>query len=350
MNTTKARIFLSALTLAAVATLPALAQPTNSATPPKPSVAGKEYTHPIRYEIWAPKEVKKSTNEVFRVWIPAKVKQVRAVIVVPIYSTDKAIYFSEDLGYRQFAEKMGFALMAYRIFNEDSDKTRDEATKEMLAALESIAKTSGHPELALASLIPTGLSWGGRCAMAIALSVPERTLGFFPLHCTLTLKEVSESAHKAAFFKVPGLCETVEFEQYYDKKRPPFEATDTGLAVRACNAFGALQASYIFPGSKHTDVKNHEFIRQWITCITNKRLTSPLTFDRAPELKSMPRASGWIGTYDYEHNWDAEKKFEHFKLKSVTIAPFAEFKGDSATANWLPDEATAKAWKAKMKF
>ncbi len=350
MNTTKARILLSALTLAAVATLPALAQTTNADTPQKPAVAGKEYTHPIRYEIWAPKEVKNSTNEVFRVWIPAKVKQVRAVIVVPIYSTDKAIYFSEELGYRQFAEEMDFALMAYRIFNEDTDRTRDEATKEMLLALESVAKQSGHPELAYASLLPTGLSWGGRCAMAIALSAPERTLGFFPLHCTLTFKEVSESAHKDAFFKVPGLCETVEFEQYYDKKRPPFEATDTGLAVHACNALGALQASYIFPGSNHTDVKNHEFIWQWITCITNKRLPSPLAFDKVPELNPLPRESGWIGIYDYAHQWDAEKKVEHFQLKSVTIAPFAEFKGDPTTANWLPDETLAKAWKAKMGF
>ena len=333
----------------ALVTATALAQSTN-APPKKPVVAGKEYTHPIRYEIWAPKEVKKSTNEFFKVWIPAKVKQVRAVIAVPIYSTDKAIYFSEELGYRQFAEKMGFALMAYRIFNEDSDKTRDEATKEMLAALESIAQTSGHPELAHASLIPTGLSWGGRCAMAIALSVPERTIGFVPLHCTLTFKEISDSAHKNAFFKVPGLCETVEFEQYYDPKRPPFEATDAGLAVRACNALGALHASYIFPGAKHNDVKNHEFIWQWITAVTGKRLPSPPTFDKAPELKSLSRESGWIGTYDYDHNWDAEKKVEHFKLKSVTIAPFAEIKGDPATANWLPDETLAKAWKTKMGF
>ena len=346
MNSTITRILVSAFALVAAT---ALAQPTNP-PPKKPAVAGKEYTHPIRYEIWAPKEVKKSTNEVFRVWIPAKLKLVRAVIAVPIYSTDKAIYFSEELGYRQFAEKMGFALMAYRIFNEDSDKTRDEATKEMLAALASIAQTSGHPELAHACLIPTGLSWGGRCAMAIALSVPERTIGFVPLHCTLTFKEISESAHKAAFFKVPGLCETVEFEQYYDPKRPPFEATDTGLAVRACNALGALQASYIFPGAKHTDVKNHEFIRQWITVVTAKRLPSPLKFDQAPELKAISRESGSIGTYDYDHNWDPEKKCEHFKLKSVTITPFAGFKGDPATANWLPDETLAKAWKAKMGF
>lgn len=335
-------LFVGVLVLTAVVT----AQSAPSSLP----VPGKEYTHPIRYEIWAPKEVKKSANEVFRVWVPEKVKQVRAVIVVPLYSTDKAIYFSEDLGYRQFAEKMDFALMAYRIFNEDSDKTRDEATKEMLLALESVAKQSGHPELAYASLLPTGLSWGGRCAMAIALSVPERTLGFFPLHCTLTFKEVSESAHKEDFFKVPGLFETVEFEQYYDPKRPPYEATDTGLAVRACNALGALQASYIFPGSKHNDVKNHEFIWQWITCVTEKRLPSPLTFDKIPKLKPLPRESGWIGTCDYDHQWDAEKKYEHFQLKSVNIMPFAAFKGDPATANWLPDEATAKAWKAKMGF
>ncbi len=97
------RSIASALALFTTTTLTALAQPT---TPPpsKTVVAGQEYTHPIRYEIWAPKEVKKSTNEVFRVWIPEQVKQVRAVIVVPDYSTDRAIYFSEELGYWQFAE------------------------------------------------------------------------------------------------------------------------------------------------------------------------------------------------------------------------------------------------------
>jgi len=31
---------------------------------------------------------------------------------VPDYATDRAIYFSEDLGYRQFAERMDFALLA----------------------------------------------------------------------------------------------------------------------------------------------------------------------------------------------------------------------------------------------
>ena len=64
----------------------------------------------------------------------------------------------------------------------------------------------------------------------------------------------------------------------------------------------------------------------------------------------VPGESAWIGTYEYEHNWDAEKKVEHFQLKSVTIAPFAEFKGDPAAANWLANEALAKAWKAKMGF
>jgi dienelactone hydrolase len=313
-------------------------------------VAGKEYTHPIGYEIWAPKEVKGSKTESYRLWIPDKVQKVRGVIVVPDYASDRIIYFSEDLGYRQFAERMDFALLAYRVFNEDTDATRDEATKDMLLALESLGAKSGHAELAFASLISTGMSWGARCAMAIAMSVPERTIGFVPLHCTLTFAEISASAHREAFFKVPGLCETVEFEKYYDKTKPPFEATDTGLAVHASNAQGALHASYIFPGANHPDVREHEFIWLWITCITGQRLPSKLTFDKAPELNPIIRESGWIGTYDYEHRWNAEEKFEHFRVKSVNITPFADFKGDPAKANWLPNEALARAWKAKMKY
>ena len=40
---------------------------------------------------------------------------------------------------------------------------------------------------------------------------------------------------------------------------------------------------------------------------------------------------------------------------SHTLHTFDAFRnwplaGDSATANWLPDEALAKAWKAKMGF
>jgi hypothetical protein len=313
-------------------------------------VPGKEYTHPIGFEIWAPKEVKGSKTENYRLWIPDRVRRVRAVIVVPDYATDRAIYFSENLGYRQFDERMDFALLAYRVFNEDSDATRDAATKDMLLALETLAGKSGHPELAYASLLPTGLSWGGRCAMAIALSVPERTLGFFPLHCTLTFQEVSASVHREAFFKVPGLCETAQFEEYYDKKRPPFEATDTGLAVRACNALGAIHASYISPGSKHPTVKAHEFIWQWIAFITEKRLPSPLTFDRAPHLVTLPREGGWIGTYDYDLQFRPDGKLDRFAIKSAAIFPYAQFKGDPATANWLPNEELAKAWKAKMGF
>jgi len=30
--------------------------------------------------------------------------------------------------------------------------------------------------------------------------------------------------------------------------------------------------------------------------------------------------------------------------------PFADFKGDPAKANWLPNETIAKAWKAKMGY
>jgi hypothetical protein len=314
------------------------------------SVAGKEYTHPIGYEIWAPKEVKGSKTENYQLWIPNKVQKVRAVIVVPDYTTDRAIYFSEDLGYRQFAERMDFALLAYRVFNEDTDATRDAATKDMLLALESMGAQSGHLELRFSSLIPTGLSWGARCAMAIALSLPERTIGFVPLHCTLTFKEISESAHSEAFFKVPGLCETVEFDKYYDKTKPPFEATDTGLAVHSCNRLGALHASYIFPGARHPEVKEHEFIWQWITFITAQRLPATLTFDNAANLRPISRESGWIGTYDYEHQWNATEKYEHFQVKSVSIMPFADFKGDPAKANWLPNETIAKAWKAKMGY
>ena len=349
MNSAITRRIIGALMLATATTL---AQPTNAVTPLKSSVAGQEYTHPIRYEIWFPKEANKSTKEVYRVWIPEKVKQVRAVIIVPDYQNDREMYFSENLGYRQFAERMEFALMAYRIFNEDSDKTRDEATKDMLLALVSIAKTSGHPELAHASLIPTGLSWGGRCATAIALSVPERTIGFVPLHQTLTFKEISESAHKEAFFQVPGLCETAQFEESHshDPKDPSLEASDGIPVALACNAKGAIHAGFINPGCNHPIVKAPEFIMQWITAITRKRLPSPLTFDKAPSLTPLARESGWLGTFDYEHHWEPDGKFDRFEIKSAAIVPFAQFKGDPGTAHWLPDEALAKAWKAKMGF
>jgi hypothetical protein len=314
------------------------------------TVRGQEFTCPIRYEIVAPERIKGSQHEVYRLWIPAQVKRVRAVIVVPDYATDRAIYFSDELGYRQFAERMDFALLAYRIFDEDADATRDAATMDMLSALEILGKRSGHPELAFACLIPIGLSWGGRCAAAIALSVPDRTLGFVPLHQTLTFKEIAGAQHKAAFFQVPGLCETAQLEEFHSHASPDLEGTDATPVVLACNAHGAIHAGFILPGGRHAAVEKPGFLMQWITVITELRIPSPLSFDQIPKLKALARESSWLGTYEYEHHWKPEGEFDHFEIKSVSIVPCAEYKGDPGTAHWLPNETMAKAWKAKMGF
>lgn len=53
------------------------------------------------------------------------------------------------------------------------------------------------------------------------------------------------------------------------------------------------------------------------------------------KLKPVNIESGWLGAI-----YDKEKGGQQL----LDIAPYADFKGDTSTANWLPDEEFAKAW------
>jgi len=122
---------------------------------------------------------------------------------------------------------------------------------------------------------------------------------------------------------------------------------DTGLAVHACNALGTLHASYIVPGAKHPDVKEHEFIWQWITFITEQRLPSALTLTSTGTQTDRPRI--WLDRPGpTTPPIDGEGNPLYVELHQF-ITPLADFKGDPAQANWLPNDL-AKGWKVNSGY
>jgi hypothetical protein len=91
---------------------------------------------------------------------------------------------------------------------------------------------------------------------------------------------------------------------------------------------GAPWTYYCMPRAGHGGNKN-EVVMPWLEAVIAQRLPVDTDLSKGPaKLRAMKVEDGWLG-----------------HTQTLAIAECANYDGDKAKAAWLPDKATAEAWK-----
>lgn len=270
----------------------------------------------------------------FDVYIPSEVSSVRGVFFVlfggtgdsrPMIRRDFDFYrtgsvppeFAAGLpGYRNslmaFARAQGFAVMG----TTTPPGGPDGLHAEIRQALVEVSSSSGHPELAHASLLLQGHSRGGCMAYQVAGQDPERVIGVIPmapqgvLPCLNGLLPASVPTYFIlGELDIPSFntAATNEFEQ----KR----------------GGGAIWALAIERGVGHAWTTNYALVFNWSAAVAARRLPQTIPPGAPVTLLQVSPATGWLGD-----------------RISGSVTGYPCFTGDQVKASWLPSEQTARDW------
>jgi len=209
--------------------------------------------------------------------------------------------------------------------------------------LPEISAELGRPELANAPVILTGLSSTGYHSIMLANKHPDRVLA------VLGAQPVAPFAKGNDDFNFNRRPLPKEGEKQ-DEKLIPQDITgalDVPIFMQigehdgvlgSVVAYGFLEFGrrrnapwtyFCLPKAGHGNLITPKVAIPWLESVLAQRLPRDIDLTKgAPKLKTIPADAGLLGN-----------------LQSLTVAEHSKYDGNKAKANWMPDKASAEAWK-----
>lgn len=293
----------------------------------------------VRYDASAnPGELVYPVN--YTVWVPPGVKSLRGVIVhqhgCGEGSCKSGLTGAFDLHWQALAKKHGCALLAPSYEQPDKAECqmwcdpRNGSDAAFQRALTDLGEKSGHPELATVPWALWGHSGGGHWCGGMTLLHPERVAAAV-LRSGVPLLEANPSRPTIKAYTLPESVATVPILCNLGTKE--------GVTVKEGRFAGAWAANEAFftavrgkggligvsvdPFTSHECGNQRYFSILWLDACLSARLPEK---SGAP-LNPMPTQGAWLAP-----------------LLGAEAVPAAKFEGGQNKANWLPNEAIAKAW------
>src|SRR5262249_44529161 len=226
-----------------------------------------------------------------------------------------------DAFWQTFAVAHHLALVGCRLTDKQHDQMFIEhyvdvskgSGQALLDALASLAKKSGHAEIATAPLLLWGMSAGGEFNYELTAWKPERVIAFIVNKGNVYYTALASAAAR----RVPGILFTGENDLEF--------RVDAVSGLFAINRrAGALWAYAQEPGVGHEVAHSREFAAVLFDEMLSLRLSD------GGELRPLDDKSGFFG--------DA---------KSHAVQAVGETKPPSQyPVSWLPSERVAHAWQA----
>lgn len=283
----------------------------------------------------------------FRLWLPTTEPIIRGIIFIGPGDGGNFQFLAHDLAAQEAARAMGFGLIGY---TSSARMTMGIAyivnyPVELKAAVQEVlnraAAVSGHPEISNAPLCITGFSRGAYDSGYLAHNWPERVITFVPF-CG---GEWSSPTLTAAAKKVPGLFLPGSVDP--NGSTYPLKVQDMFTWWRSQ---GAQVAYCVNWNISHNTGGNQgwEAMLSWMVEVTKLRYPRPMVPSTTapagtfPTLLNINDASGWLGD---------RTTFVGANTPGVTsvftpISPYASYSGTAGTASWLPNETTARLYRA----
>ena len=276
----------------------------------------------------------------FRLWLPAQLRTVRAVLVLVPGSNGDGRPMAQDSVWQAFAAAHDVALVACRF----TDKAHDQSFIEeyvnvsrgtgqaLLDAITTLATRSKHPELATAPFLMWGMSAGGQFNYEFVAWKPERVVAFVVNKGGIYYSALVPAAAR----EVPGIL-------FVGGKDLEFR-TNTIAGLFAVNRrAGALWAYAEEPSAAHVVGRSRDVALVLFEDVLALRLGDarasitpvPATGTaggvsgpaRGPEMRRLEERSGFIGD-----------------LKARTFQPLGDAKAPGYPTAWLPTARVARAW------
>lgn len=252
---------------------------------------------------------------VFQAYIPKDVKKPKAVFLL----TRHGIGSIDHPRLRDFANRNGIALVSVKGNPVQRGFYPVSLIDEHVARLGQMLK---HPELGSLPVISFGHSNGTGFAGIFASQRPGRVIAWISYH--------SGAAFHLQFpgvEKVPGLAMHGLIDPFFKNGQ---EETVKNLRHDRNAPLAMMLEANVAHGPVDKDQNaTWDFIAAFSEAAMRIRLNDDGT------LQPVVIEQGWLGA-----NYDRAQGGQ----QELAIAPYAEFKGDRSTANWLPDRKFAETW------
>ncbi|MGJ8656599.1 MAG: hypothetical protein ACSHX6_09105 [Akkermansiaceae bacterium] len=260
---------------------------------------------------------KKATgNAEFHVYIPESVDKVRAAFYLSRHGMGNITHPI----LQKFALEEKVALVAMY-----GDPVQRGLTDVSLIDehVKKLAELSGHPELVDAPILTFGHSNGTGFAACWPAQRPEKSLGWISFHPGFNAYLQFPNTEK-----IPSMVMLGTVDKYFLNGRQ--DETVKEMRKTRDAAMNTMLEAGVGHGPVDPDIV-WEFVVEFCKAAMRARLGDD------GKLKLIKIEAGWMGTsYDVEVGG----------RQLLEVAPYAEFKGNKSTANWLMDEQFAKVWQA----
>ena len=252
----------------------------------------------------------------FYVYIPESVDKVRAAF----YLTRHGIGNITHPILRKFAEEERIALVS--MYGHPVQRGIKDVSKTD-EHIKKLAELSGHPELVDAPILTFGHSNGTGFSATWPSQRPEQSLGWISFHPGFNGYLQFPNSEK-----IPSMVMLGTVDKYFLNSR------QDEVVMEMRKTRNAAMCTMMEAGVGHGPV-DHDIVWEFVVEFCKAALRVRLGDDGS--LMPIRIEDGWLGAL-----YDVEKGGRQL----LEIAPYAEFKGDKSTANWLMDEEFAKVWQA----
>ena len=286
-------------------------------TPPAPA-AKPDDGPPVTLDYEVPAQAA-FTKAAFRFWCPAYKDSVRGVIVLVPGLDGDGRGMLQAAGWQNLARKYRLALVSCYMMGGNYYNAPRGTGDALLEAIKNFAGKSGHADVATAPLLLYGESAGGQFNYDFTLWKPERVMAFVVNKGGY----YNQDEHGSRMCATPGL--------FF------LGTTDSELRINAITAIwtagrhlGALWALAPQPNSGHDFSRTPPMAQAFFDAVLKARLgDESLGSEGPPPMKSMQESQGWLGDLTTH------------EIRDGSTATEPDHK-----AAWLPDQASAEAWKA----
>ena len=282
----------------------------------------------------------------YNLWLPEGVKTVRGIIVhqhgCGTGSNKSAVTAADDLHWQALARKWNCALLGPVIRQPEAANCREwcdprnGSERVFLKALDDLAQRSGHPELASAPWCLWGHSGGGFWSSILQAKHPERIVAIWfrsgTAYSAWQKTEDPKLVGQVPFVELPPAAFEIPMmanpgaKENGDKR---FNGAWTGTLAM----FKAYRAKGAPIGFAPDPLTSHQ--------CGDQRYAALAFFDACLGLR-LSESGNTLRKIDQSKAWLAP-------LLGDVAGPAADYKGNAAEANWLPNAAFAKAWTEYVK-
>lgn len=299
-------------------------------TPSPEQVVSRNWDWKIGDEAWAAavKEKGEGAREEVRfdLWLPEGVAVAKGMVVMSGHGSGESLFHRADL--RGLAKELGLGLFKFT----GNPMQRGFWPRSLLFdRLREFGARSGHPEVGHAPLFLYGHSNGTGFSAVFPAYEPERVWGWVSMRPGITFQVYQPGAAQ-----VPGLVIFGEEDHFLAR---PSREENLAVVPALRKKHGALWNFAVEPKTGHgPGEKTWPLVYSFLRHTFAARVPADADPRKGPvQLNSPDPNGGYLG-----ENWDSAKG----GYQELTIAPFAGFPGDKATASWLVNDAYAADWQA----